>query len=148
MGHKNPCTSQVKHSKEQKRYPQIENLAFALVTMTQKFKPYFRAHTVVVLTDKPLRRVINSLEATGQMALWVVKLSEFNIQYRPRTTIKGQVITDFIVEFTLVEGQGAKSTQTDLPTSKQVELVWYPTTRKGIKSYAWSVLISLQPIMR
>ena len=130
------------------KYPPIEKLAFALVTATQKLKPYFRAHTVVVLTDKPLRRVMSSLEATGQMALWVVKLSEFNVQYRPRTTIKGQVITDFIVEFTLVEGQGAESTQTDLPTSKQVELMWYPTARKGIKLNAWSVLISLQPIMR
>ena len=39
------------------------------------------------------------------MALWAIKLSEFNIQYRPRTAIKGQAVADFIVEFTLEEGQ-------------------------------------------
>ena len=42
------------------------------------------------------------------MALWAIKLSEFDIQYRPRTTIKGQIIADFITVFTLVKGQGAK----------------------------------------
>jgi len=42
------------------------------------------------------------------MALWAIKLSEFDIQYRPRTSIKRQVVSDFIAEFTNVEGQGAK----------------------------------------
>ena len=39
------------------------------------------------------------------MALWAIELSEFDIQYRPRTAIKGQVVADFIAEFTLGEGQ-------------------------------------------
>ena len=39
----------------EERYPPMEKLVFALVTATRKLKPYFQAHTVVVLTDKPLR---------------------------------------------------------------------------------------------
>ena len=39
----------------EERYPPMEKLAFALVTIARKLKPYFQAHTVVVLTDKPLR---------------------------------------------------------------------------------------------
>ena len=35
-------------------YPPIEKLAFTLVTTARKLKPYFQAHTIVVLTDKPL----------------------------------------------------------------------------------------------
>ena len=42
------------------------------------------------------------------MALWVVELSEFDIQYHPRTAIKGQVVADFIAEFTLKDGQTAE----------------------------------------
>ena len=42
------------------------------------------------------------------MALWAIELSEFNIQYRPRTAIKGQVVADFIVEYTQLEGKGAE----------------------------------------
>ena len=59
----------------------MEKLVFALVTMARKLKLYFQAHTIVVMTDKPLRRVMNSPEAARRMALWVVELSEFDIQY-------------------------------------------------------------------
>ena len=45
-------------------------------------------------------------EATGRLALWVIELSEFDIQYRPRTTIKEQVVADFIAEFTNEEDKG------------------------------------------
>ena len=82
----------------------MEKLAFALIIETRKLKPYFQAHTIVVLMDKPLRKAMSSLEAAGRMALWVVELSEFDIQYRPRTAIKGQVVADFIAEFTLGDG--------------------------------------------
>ena len=68
------------------RYPPMEKLTFALITAACKLKPYFQAYTVIVLTDKPL---MSNLEAAGRLALWVIELSEFDIQYRPRTTIKG-----------------------------------------------------------
>ena len=51
---------------------------------------------------------MSNLEATGQMALWAIKLSEFNVQYCPCMAIKGQVIGDFITEFTNMEGQGVE----------------------------------------
>ena len=86
----------------------MEKLAFTLVTMARKLKPYFQAHTIVVLTNKPLRRAMSSPEAAGWMVLWVVKLSEFDIQYHPRTAVNGQVVADFITEFTLMEDQGVE----------------------------------------
>ena len=67
----------------------MEKLAFALITAMWKLKPYFQAHTIVVLTDQPLKRVMSSLEAAGRMALWAIELSEFDVQYRLRTAIKG-----------------------------------------------------------
>ena len=51
---------------------------------------------------------MSSPESAGRMALWAVELSEFDIRYRPRTVIKGQVVADFIAEFTLGDGQGAE----------------------------------------
>ena len=47
----------------------MEKLAFTLVTVTHKLKPYFQAHIVVVLIDKPLQRVMGNPETLGQMAL-------------------------------------------------------------------------------
>ena len=61
----------------------MEKLVFALVTAARKLKPYFQAHTIVVLTDQPLRRAMSSPETAGRMALWIMELSEFDIQYRP-----------------------------------------------------------------
>ena len=103
----------------------MEKLAFALVTATPKLKPYFQAYTIIVLMDKPLQRAMSSPEVAGRMALWAIELSEFNIQYRPRTTIKGQVVANFIAEFTLIEGQGAEevaqwSIHTDGSSNKQI----------------------------
>ena len=90
------------------RYPPMEKLAFALVTKTCKLKPYFQAHTVIVLTDKPLRRMMSNPEATGQLALWAIELSKFDIQYHSQIAIKGQIIANFIAEFTSDEGKGAE----------------------------------------
>ena len=42
------------------------------------------------------------------MALWAIELSEFDIRYRLRTAIKGQVVADFIAEFTHDEDKGAE----------------------------------------
>ena len=39
----------------EERYLPMEKLAFALVTVARKLKPYFQAYTVVVLTDRPLQ---------------------------------------------------------------------------------------------
>ena len=97
-------TSHSLHGAEE-RYPQMEKLAFALVIAARRLKPYFQAHTIIVLTDKSLRKAMHSPEAAGRMALWAIELSEFDIQYRPQTAIKGQAVADFIVEFTLGESQ-------------------------------------------
>ena len=86
----------------------MEKLAFALLIATRKLKPYFQAHTIVVLSDKPLRKAMSNPKAAGRMALWAVKLSEFNIQYHPRMAVKGQVVVDFIIKFTLGDDQGAE----------------------------------------
>ncbi|XP_075658841.1 uncharacterized protein LOC142628679 [Castanea sativa] len=94
----------------EERYPQMEKLAFTLVTIAQKLKPCFQVHTINVLTDKPLRKVMSSPEATGRMALWAIELSEFDIQYQPRAAMKGQILVDFIVEYTIIKDRGAEET--------------------------------------
>ena len=55
-----------------------------------------------------MKKAMSNPEAAGRMALWAIKLSEFNVQYRPRTAIKGQVVADFIAEYTQPEDEGAE----------------------------------------
>ena len=63
----------------EERYPPMEKLAFVLVTAARKLKPYFQAHTVVVLTDRPLWRAMSNPDAARRLALWAIELSEFDI---------------------------------------------------------------------
>ena len=82
------------------RYPQIEKLAFALITASRKLRHYFQVHVINIMTDHPLKKAMNKLEAAGRLIQWTVELSEFDIKYQPRHAIKSQALADFIAEFT------------------------------------------------
>ena len=49
------------------RYLQIEKITFALIVAFKKFHPYFQANPIVVMTDQPIKKVMNKPEAVGQM---------------------------------------------------------------------------------
>ena len=70
------------------RYPSIEKLAFALITASRKLRHYFQVHVINVMTDHPLKKAMNKLEAVGRLIQWAVELSEFDIWYLPRNAIK------------------------------------------------------------
>ena len=52
------------------------------------------------MTDHPLKKAMNKLEAMGWLIQWTVELSEFDIKYLSRHAIKAQALADFIAEFT------------------------------------------------
>ena len=52
------------------------------------------------MTDHPLKKAMNKLEAAGRLIQWAVELSEFDIRYQPRHAIKAQALENFIAEFT------------------------------------------------
>uniref|UniRef100_A0A2N9FLW9 Uncharacterized protein n=1 Tax=Fagus sylvatica TaxID=28930 RepID=A0A2N9FLW9_FAGSY len=85
------------------RYLPLEKLAFALVCSAKKLPHYFQAHTMVVLTEQPLKAVLRSADFFGRISKWGAQLGAYDINYRPRTSIKGQVLADFIAEFTPAE---------------------------------------------
>ena len=60
---------------------------------------YFQAHTVVILTQLPLKAILRSADYTERIAKWGMILGAFDIKYMPRTSIKGQVFADLVVEF-------------------------------------------------
>jgi hypothetical protein len=95
----------------EERYPPMEKLAFALVTAARKLRPYFQAHTIVLLTNHPLRKAMNKPDAAGRLIQWSIELSEFDIDYRPRTAIKAQALADFIAEFTSKDDEPTKDVE-------------------------------------
>ena len=55
-----------------------------------------------------MKRAMISPEAAGRMALWAIELSEFGVQCRLRIVVKGQIVADFITEYTQSKGKGAE----------------------------------------
>ena len=81
------------------RYLPLEKAILAVVHATRKLPHYFQAHTVIVLTQLPLRSELWSADYTGRIAMWSTLLRAFDIKYMPRTSVKGQVLVDLIAEF-------------------------------------------------
>ena len=72
----------------------------ALFIISRKFKHYIQTFRITVLTKHPLRSIIENPKATKQILKWASKLRPYALRYEPRTTIEGQVLTDFIADFT------------------------------------------------
>ncbi|GJW32932.1 reverse transcriptase domain-containing protein [Tanacetum coccineum] len=74
-------------------YTPMEKLVLALVFAAKRLRRYFQAHPIAVITDQPIKQIISR-----PLQKWSVMLEEHNITYRPRTSVKGQILADFLVE--------------------------------------------------
>ena len=106
------CSRALRGAEE--RYPRMEKLILALVTVARKLRPYFQAHTIEVPTEYPMKQVLHKLETFGRLMKWAIELREFDIRYKPKTVIKGQILADFVVEFTSAEPTENSQTVTNL----------------------------------
>jgi hypothetical protein len=89
-------TSKALHGAKE-RYPLIEKLAFALVVLARRLRPYFQAHAIRGLTEYPMKKVLQKLDLSGRLVNWGIELGQFDIEFHPQTAIKGQTLADFLV---------------------------------------------------
>ncbi|XP_013723079.1 uncharacterized protein LOC117126096 [Brassica rapa] len=75
-------------------------MALAVITSARKLRPYFQSHTIEVLSNQPLRTVMENTNQSGRLTKWAVELSEHDIVYKNRTAAKSQVLADFLIELT------------------------------------------------
>ena len=80
------------------RYQVLEKASLVVVFSARRLRHYFQSFTVVVMTNLPIRKVLQKPDVAGRMVRWAVELSEFDVQYEPRGPIKGQVYADFMAE--------------------------------------------------
>jgi len=73
------------------RYQSLEKTALAVVFSVRRFRHYFHSFTVVVMIDLPFQKVLQKPDVAGRMVRWAVELSEFDIVYEPKGSIKGQI---------------------------------------------------------
>ncbi|PKA67159.1 hypothetical protein AXF42_Ash004651 [Apostasia shenzhenica] len=75
----------------------------------RKLCPYFQSHTIQVVTDQPLLKILHTLEVLGRLLKWSSELGEYDIKYVPQTAIKAQALADFVAELSTSEPSPTKS---------------------------------------
>ncbi|GFS34966.1 hypothetical protein Acr_00g0037010 [Actinidia rufa] len=96
----------------------------------RKFAPErLKAHSIIVLTDQPLKQILQRPDTSGRLLKWSIELSEFHVEYKPRTTIKAQALSDLIVESTHEDTPQPETTPLEAgipkePTSEQNLAHW------------------------
>ena len=65
-----------------------------------------------------MKQVLHKLETSRRLMKWALELSEFDIIYKPKNAIKGQVLADFIMEFTSTKLAEDTRATPDLPIWK------------------------------
>uniref|UniRef100_A0A2N9EQY4 RNA-directed DNA polymerase n=1 Tax=Fagus sylvatica TaxID=28930 RepID=A0A2N9EQY4_FAGSY len=109
------------------RYLPLEKSALALFITAKKLPHYFQAHTMIVLTSLPLKALFRSSNFSGHISKWGAHLGAYDVRYRPRTSIKGQVLADFVAEFA--------PEHSELPTIEE-----HPRSAEQIKEKNWWTL--------
>ncbi|GJX55120.1 reverse transcriptase domain-containing protein, partial [Tanacetum coccineum] len=79
-------------------YTPMAKLVLSLVFAAKRLRRYFQAHPIAVITDQPIKQIISCPDVAGRLQKWSVMLGEHNITYRPRTSVKGHILADFLVE--------------------------------------------------
>jgi hypothetical protein len=82
------------------RYSQMQKLVYAILMTKRKLHHYFDAHPIIVVSKYPLGEVIQNPEAEERIA---TRADGAEISYAPRSTIKSQVLADFVAEWTEIQ---------------------------------------------
>ncbi|XP_071729124.1 uncharacterized protein [Rutidosis leptorrhynchoides] len=78
----------------------MEKFVYALLLTSRRLRRYFQGHPIHILTDFPVKHVLNKPEISERLAKWAIELGSYEKTYLPRTSVKGQVLTDYLAEMT------------------------------------------------
>ena len=65
------------------RYPELEKLALALMVTSKKLRSYFHTQPIEILTNYPLRQVLQKLEASSRLLKRAIELGQFEVNFCP-----------------------------------------------------------------
>lgn len=84
------------------RYSPLEKKYIHTHRHGKEAKTIIQAHPIIVLTTVPLRHVMHKPDLTRRMTKWVLELSEYEIDFKPRRAMQAQALVNFVVENTLL----------------------------------------------
>ncbi|XP_022032941.1 uncharacterized protein LOC110934055 [Helianthus annuus] len=104
------------------RYAIMEKLVLALIHASRRLRRYFANHVIHVLTNYNIGNILARPEISGRLAKWAIELGGHNVVFRPRPSIKGQVLADFMTE--VPDDKDRECKAMEKAEKKQVEEPW------------------------
>ncbi|GAA0146457.1 hypothetical protein LIER_06405 [Lithospermum erythrorhizon] len=132
--------SHVLHGLEE-NYPIIDVFTFALVISASKLKPYFESYRIKVIIDQPLKRIPIRPALSGRITTWAIELSDFEITYEPRTSIKAHALGDFVTECTTRQPPHVSGATKPSKLAENPKWVVHVDRARNIKSSGAGIII-------
>jgi len=86
------------------RYNPVEILCLCLYFSSFKLKQYIKLVVVYVYSHfNVIKHMLSKPILHSIVGKWTLALSEYSLTYQPLKFVKGQIVTDFIVDHSLVE---------------------------------------------
>jgi hypothetical protein len=82
-----------------KFYFEMEKICYVFIMSARKLWHYFEAHTIKVFTHQALNGIFGNRDSPGRTSKWAMKFLEYIIDIEKRSTIKSQVLADFMAEW-------------------------------------------------
>ena len=82
------------------RYIMIDRLYFELVWATKRLRHYVIEHSILLISRlDPLTYLFDKPVLTSRLMRWLVLMTEFDIQYVTRESVKGSIVADHLASF-------------------------------------------------
>ncbi|GKB34016.1 reverse transcriptase domain-containing protein [Tanacetum coccineum] len=108
----------------ERNYAPMEKLVLSLIHMTRRLRMYFEAHPVKVITDQPIKNILNNTKASGKLVKYAIELGAYKIMYVPHNDVKGQVLADFLSEAPKREKEESYFRMPEVPLKKDDTESW------------------------
>nr|GEX68056.1 reverse transcriptase domain-containing protein [Tanacetum cinerariifolium] len=135
--------SQTLHEAE-RNYAPLEKLALCLLNLSRRLRRYFDAYPIKVITDQPIKHILNKTKAFGKLAKYAVELGAYNITYIPRNTVKGQEWTLFTDGASSLMGEGVGHVLIDPAGTEYTQAIWLNFTSTNNEAEYEALLAGLR----
>jgi hypothetical protein len=95
----------------------IQKILYGILITSRKFRHYFDAYNILMISDFPLVDILHNRDTTRRISKWVVELGALTLDFQPRTAIKSQALVDFMAEW--------RENQVEAPTNQPEHWVMY-----------------------
>lgn len=72
-------------------------------------------HKIVILTNQPSKKILGQSDVTKRLIGQAIELGEHDMEHRPKTMIKRQVLVDFITKTTVPIKPEGEASMKDIP---------------------------------